>query len=268
MATTTTASPPGHPRATRADASVPRERWTSVVGAAATTSTAIATAAATAAATVNWWGAGRWPVPPVSVTTWAVGMATFHVAAAIAAVADATAVGTALKVRIEVDPSRRYAALLPRVVANQVLLLLPTMVVAEAVGWAYGGPYDAHSRVGGVVSPSVPSVVSLMVVAAWMAVAHDVLFYVGHRFLLHSGWGWRAFGHHLHHTTRASTGVSAMYMSPADYIIEIVVPYLVPLAAVSRLLDRRWHAVMLAAGCVGGGLRALGVQRAGGGSGP
>lgn len=255
MATVTTTTV-ARPRGVGVDDGARRERWSTLAGAATAATTAIAAAAAAASVAARRWellppppaavggdGNGGWPLPPppVSVTTWAAGVGVFHAAAAVAAVADATAAGAGAKVRVEADPGRRYAALLPRVVANQVLLLLPAMVAAEAAGWAYaGGP------------PVAPTVGTLLVVAAWMAVAHDVLFYVGHRFLLHSGWGWRAFGHHLHHTTRAATAVSAMYMAPADYLIEIVGPYLLPLGAVSPRLDARWHAALLAAGCVGG----------------
>jgi sterol desaturase/sphingolipid hydroxylase (fatty acid hydroxylase superfamily) len=91
------------------------------------------------------------------------------------------------------------------------------------------------------------------VFSAWMMVAHEVLFYLAHRFILHNRWGYKALGHDLHHSADATCAITAMYMSPIDFVLEILIPYLLPLCCATpwvRGFDM--NAAALALGSLGG----------------
>lgn len=144
--------------------------------------------------------------------------------------------------RFKVRPAERrsYFDILPRVLANQVFLLLPAMGAIEALGLAYVGP--AHLTIG-----------QMVVSAAGLTIGHDVVQYIAHRNVLHRPRYLSLLGHSLHHTTSASRAISACYMSPADFVLEIVLPYLVPLALVGGCgSDFLFHSFVVAAGAFGG----------------
>jgi sterol desaturase/sphingolipid hydroxylase (fatty acid hydroxylase superfamily) len=113
------------------------------------------------------------------------------------------------------DNDHSYFELLPRVLFNQLFLMLPAMLLFQYFGLGF-------QTTEALYSPIVYIVFSL-----WMALGHDVLFYLGHRFLLHSKWGFMHLGHDLHHSTKATIAISSMYMGVIDYILEIIIPYLV-----------------------------------------
>jgi sterol desaturase/sphingolipid hydroxylase (fatty acid hydroxylase superfamily) len=171
---------------------------------------------------------------------------------------DRTERASRFKVR---PPERRgYFDLLPRVLANQAFVLLPAMAAVEALGLAYVGP----DRL------SVAAVIAGFI---GLTVGHDMVQYAAHRFMLHAPRTLRLFGHHIHHTTRASCAISACYMSCADFFLEIVCPYLIPLVLIGGGgSDVLFHSLVVAAGAFGGlyehsgydfsvGLRAAGGWR-------
>ena len=132
-----------------------------------------------------------------------------------------------------------YFDMLPRVLANQTFILLPAMLFLQRAGLAFVG------------SPTLSLPVLLASIAA-MTVGHDIVQYIAHRFVLHRPDMMRQLGHALHHSAIGSLGISACYMSAADFFLEIVCPYLIPLAFVPLGSNFLVHALIVAAGAFGG----------------
>lgn len=135
-----------------------------------------------------------------------------------------------------------YLKLLPRVLFNQCFVLLPTMTMAEAIGFCFSG--EASLSVGRFLC-------SVLV----MAIGHDLVQYWTHRYLLHrpSIPLMRALRHSVHHSTGANCGISACYMSAPDFFLEIVLPYLIPLATVGGGgADILFHSLVAGLGALGG----------------
>jgi len=161
---------------------------------------------------------GLWPAwLPLSVLTWAVMMAVYHGIGFLFELCDRNHWLAGAKVRNVERVS--YAAMMPRVLANQVFVLLPVMVLLQWAGLAFVGP--AH------LSP-LRFVLSLVA----MGVGHDIVQYIAHRGILHRPGLMKPLGHALHHSTGASRSISACYMSAADFFLEIALPYLVPLVLI------------------------------------
>ena len=128
----------------------------------------------------------------------------------------ATAPGCFKSSKVRQSDTLTYAQLLPRALVNQVFVLLPAMVLVQWLGWAFTGP--AHLGFWHFIA-----------LLAGMAIGHDIVQYVAHRYLLHDPRLMRVLGHSVHHTTGASKAISALYMAPMDFFLEIVLPYLLPL---------------------------------------
>ncbi|PKY06326.1 hypothetical protein P168DRAFT_288283, partial [Aspergillus campestris IBT 28561] len=133
--------------------------------------------------------------------------------------------------------------LLPRVLTNQTLILLPTMLLTQFTSLCFtpDPPHLSRTRF----------LLSLLA----MATGHDIVQYLTHRYLLHSPRIplIRALKHAIHHSTGASRGLSACYMSGPDFFLEIVLPYLVPLAAIGGGgADPCFHYLVAALGAIGG----------------
>jgi sterol desaturase/sphingolipid hydroxylase (fatty acid hydroxylase superfamily) len=174
---------------------------------------------------------------PLSVLVWAVQMAVFHGVGLFFEWSDRTGTLASFKVR---DADRLgYYELLPRVLANQIFVLLPTMVAFQCAGLAFNG------------APHL-SVLHFFAGMALMAIGHDIVQYVFHRFVLHRPGLIRKLGHSVHHSTGASKAISACYMSPADFLLEIVLPYLVPLALIGAGADVLFHLTAASLGAIGG----------------
>jgi sterol desaturase/sphingolipid hydroxylase (fatty acid hydroxylase superfamily) len=151
---------------------------------------------------------------------------------------DQTGRGARFKVRAADRMS--YRELLPRVLFNQVFVLLPAMVLAQALGLAYYGS-SRLTTLGVVLS------------CAGLTIGHDVVQYAAHRLVLHDPANMRKLGHAVHHATRASRGISACYMSAADFFLEIVCPYLLPLILIGGGgTNFIFHALIVSAGAYGG----------------
>ncbi len=181
--------------------------------------------------TLPWW-------LPLSVYVWALQMIVFHGVGWAFEYCDRNRFLRRAKVR-DID-RKSYRQLLPRVLANQVFILLPCMGAMEAVGLCFSG--QAHL--------SIPFFVFSLV---FMGIGHDVVQYATHRYLLHRPSLMRVLRHSVHHSTGASKGISACYMSAPDFFLEIVLPYLLPLAILGGGgSDILFHSMIAGLGAVGG----------------
>lgn len=175
---------------------------------------------------------------PLSVFTWAVMMAAYHASGYFFEVCDRTGRFNRFKVR-RAD-RKTYRQLLPRVLLNQVLILLPAMIAVQFSGLAFTGP--AHIGV-------LRFILGMVV----MGIGHDVVQYIAHRHLLHRGRFVRLLKHSVHHSTGASKGISACYMSGPDFFLEITLPYLLPLVLIGGGgSDVLFHSLIAGLGALGG----------------
>lgn len=175
---------------------------------------------------------------PLSVFVWAVQMVVFHGVGYAFEYCDRTRTLRRCKVR-DID-RKSYRQLMPRVLANQVFILLPCMVAMEAMGLAFAGAPE-HL-------PLWRFLLSLVV----MGVGHDIVQYATHRHLLHRPSLIRALKHSIHHSTGASKGISACFMSGPDFFLEIALPYLLPLALIGGGSDIVFHMTIAGLGAIGG----------------
>ncbi len=175
---------------------------------------------------------------PLSVLVWAVQMVVFHGLGLAFEWCDRTGRLSGSKVR---NVGRlRYAETLPRVLINQVFVLLPAMMLVQWAGLAFTGV--SH------LSPLwfVTNIILL-------GIGHDIVQYIAHRHILHRPGIGRMFGHGVHHGTGASQAITACYMSAADFFLEIVLPYLVPLVLIGGGgSDVFFHCFVAGAGAFGG----------------
>lgn len=178
---------------------------------------------------------------PLSVKVWAVQQVAFHVISLAFEWLDSSNALRKVRAR-EADNSKSYKRMLPKVLLNQCLVLLPCMVLSEATGLCFTKKgYISTGR----------AALSLPV----LAIGHDVVQYLTHRYLLHQPnlKLMRMLRHSVHHSTTASKGISACYMSIPDFFLEIVLPYLIPLALVGGGgADLRFHSLVVASGAFGG----------------
>jgi sterol desaturase/sphingolipid hydroxylase (fatty acid hydroxylase superfamily) len=175
--------------------------------------------------------------PPLFVLAFAVQMIVYHGAGLLFEYWDRAKMLRAFKVR-EAD-RLGYRELLPRVLFNQFFILLPAMGAFQYFGLAFTG------------APHL-GLVHFLAAMVLMGVGHDIVQYVFHRLVLHRPGLIRKLGHSVHHSTGASKGVSACYMSPADFFLEIVLPYLIPLALVGAGADVAFHLIVASLGALGG----------------
>jgi sterol desaturase/sphingolipid hydroxylase (fatty acid hydroxylase superfamily) len=175
---------------------------------------------------------------PLSVFVWAVQMVFFHAAGYAFEHWDQTGGMRRFKVR-DVD-RKTYRQLLPRVLANQVFILLPAMVAVQVLGICFVG--TQHLSLWFFIASLV-----------LMGIGHDVVQYATHRYLLHNPTLNPFLKHSVHHSTRASKAISACYMSGADFFLEIVLPYLLPLAILGGGgSDIVFHTMIAGLGALGG----------------
>src|SRR5579883_23111 len=174
---------------------------------------------------------------PLSVAAWSFHMVVYHSVGLMFEWCDRRGWLRSFKARTA--ERRSYADLLPRVLFNQCCIMLPAMLLCEKAGLAYVGARHLGAA---------RFVIDLML----MAVGHDVVQYVVHRGLLHQR-RCRWLGHAIHHSTGASRAISACFMSGADFFLEIVCPYLVPLILIGGGgADLAFHLFVPSAGAIGG----------------
>jgi sterol desaturase/sphingolipid hydroxylase (fatty acid hydroxylase superfamily) len=175
---------------------------------------------------------------PLSVLTWLTVMVVFHGLGYAFEICDRSGLLKNCKVRR--SDTLTYAQLLPRALFNQAFLLLPAMVLVQWLGWAFTGA--AHLSVWHFIAMLVG-----------MAIGHDIVQYITHRYLLHDPRLMRVLGHSVHHTTGASKAISALYMAPMDFFLEIVLPYLLPLVVLGGGgSDIFFHLLVAGLGAFGG----------------
>ena len=175
---------------------------------------------------------------PLSVKIWLVQMVAFHLIGLGFHWIDSS--GRLARFRVRPLERRTYGQLLPRVVANQVFVLLPAMMAVEWAGLAFVGV------------PHIPLWL-WPVGMIGMTIGHDLVQYATHRYVLHRPLLMRSLGHDVHHTTAAGRSISACYMSLADYFLEIVLPYLLPLMIIGGGgSDWVFHSFVVTAGAFGG----------------
>jgi sterol desaturase/sphingolipid hydroxylase (fatty acid hydroxylase superfamily) len=174
---------------------------------------------------------------PLSVLAWAVQMVVFHGVGLFFEWSDRTGALSSFKVR-EIE-RLTYFQLMPRVLFNQIFVLLPAMVAFQYAGLAFTGA--PHLSVWHFVAGMV-----------LMGVGHDIVQYVFHCWVLHRPRLLRTLGHSLHHSTGAAKAISACYMSAADFFLEIVLPYLIPLALIGAGADVLFHLTVASLGAIGG----------------
>lgn len=175
---------------------------------------------------------------PLSVWVWLVQMLAFHGLGFAFEYCDRTRILRRFKVR-DID-RKSYRQLMPRVLANQVFILLPAMMAMQAMGLAFAGQEHLplwHFILGMIV----------------LGIGHDIVQYATHRHLLHRPSLIRKLKHSIHHSTGASKGISACYMSGPDFFLEIVLPYLLPLALIGGGgSDIVFHTLVATLGAFGG----------------
>ena len=175
---------------------------------------------------------------PLSVYVWALQMVVFHAVGYAFEWCDCHRVLRRAKVR-DID-RKSYRQLLPRVLVNQVFALRPCMGAMQAAGLCFTGQPE-HLPLWRVASLVV------------MGIGHDVVQYATHRHLLHRPSLIRLLKHSVHHSTGASKGISACYMSAPDFFLEIALPYLLPLALIGGGgSDVLFHSMIAGLGAVGG----------------
>ncbi|SCU79288.1 LAME_0A08086g1_1 [Lachancea meyersii CBS 8951] len=178
---------------------------------------------------------------PLSLRVWAVQQAVYHAFSLIFQFCDETGAMRCFKAR---NADRKsYAGLLLRVLFNQCFVLLPSMILVEYWGLCFTGQSSQVFWKQYLMAPLI------------MTVGHDVVQYFTHRHLLHQPNGklTRALGHSVHHTTGATKAISACYMSAPDFFLEIVLPYLVPLAIVGGGgRNTLFHSLVAGLGAIGG----------------
>jgi sterol desaturase/sphingolipid hydroxylase (fatty acid hydroxylase superfamily) len=175
---------------------------------------------------------------PLSVFAWAVQMIAFHGFGLGFEWCDRA--GYLRGARVRNIGRLRYSALLPRVLANQVFVLLPAMMLVQWTGLAFTGTEHLSPwRFGADI--------------ILLGVGHDIVQYIAHRYMLHRQGLARALKHNIHHSTGASQAISACYMGTADFFLEIVLPYLLPLILIGGGgADAIFHPFVAAVGAVGG----------------
>lgn len=141
---------------------------------------------------------------------WTVHFISWHLFAASFALADHYHWFSRYKIAIE--RKLGYLNVLPRVLANQVFIMLPTMLLIGRLGWGF----KDHSWPLWV----------LLFHAYMLGIVHDIVFFIGHR-LLHTQVGFKKLGHYLHHQSRGGTAAASMYMSSVDFFLEIILPYMI-----------------------------------------
>ncbi|MBI1181535.1 MAG: fatty acid hydroxylase family protein [Alphaproteobacteria bacterium] len=176
------------------------------------------------------------PFGSLSLFVWAFHMVVYHGVALGFEALDRS--GRLRRFRVRRPERRGWRALLPLVLFNQCCILLPAMLLLERAGLAYAGPRHLNP-------------VWFVACLPLMGIGHDVVQYAGHAAMHRLGL--RFLGHRVHHGTGASRAVSACYMHPADFVFQIVLPYLVPLVLVGGGgADVAFHLLTVSLGAVGG----------------
>lgn len=174
---------------------------------------------------------------PLSIIVWLGHMIVFHVVGLGFEWCDR--IGALKRWKVRRRDRLGYFAFLPRVLFNQIFVLLPAMWICQRLGLAFTG------------SPYISFWFAALALVL-MTIGHDAVQYAAHRGLLHNR-RFRWLGHNLHHSTGASKSISACYMSAPDFFLTIVCPYLVPLILIGGGTSNLGFQLLVAClGAVGG----------------
>ena len=174
---------------------------------------------------------------PLSVIVWTGHMIVFHGVGLGFEWCDRT--GALRKFKVRSRDRLSYTDFLPRVLFNQVFVLLPAMWLCQTLGIAFTG------------APQIGFWFAALALVL-MTIGHDVVQYSVHRLILHDR-RFRWLGHNLHHSTGASKGISACYMTAPDFFLTIVCPYLLPLILIGGGTSNVGFQLLVASlGAIGG----------------
>ena len=152
---------------------------------------------------------------------WLVHMVAWHATCGLFALCDAR--GWFLRYKLIRRDRVSYASVMPLVLFNQCVILLPCILAVAHLGLGLRG-----------VAQYAWWCVALHI---WLfGYAHDALFYAGHA-IMHTRLGYKLFSHRVHHLSNGATAAASMYMAPQDFVFEIVVPTLV----FFMFYDTSWH---------------------------
>lgn len=184
------------------------------------------------------------PLPP-DLISWLIFMLLYHPISYLFHLFDTHNLFPRYKHSPATSTTPTYRQMLPRVVLNQIFILLPCMRLCTLLNLSYPQPPP-------LLPPS--PLKSLLSLATLGPLFHEITFYIFHRYLLHSRFGLRTLNHALHHSSTTHSAISAMYMSSPDFFLEIVVPYLIPLIILSSFsLCSTWGCIaLLPFGALGG----------------
>ena len=191
-----------------------------------------------------------------ALQSFALGMLVFHGMGTVLQIFDAYGICQQFKEFKATDKMPTYYEMLPQVLWNQIVILLPCMMITGYTRWTVPNENEVNLTA------------NMNMVLKWFCAliiglsGHEICFYLTHRFLLHSKWGWTFFEHHVHHSAKTHSSISAMYMSSLDFLVEIVVPFLVPVMVVCalNLSDRFTVITLLPSGTIGGILEHSGYN--------
>jgi sterol desaturase/sphingolipid hydroxylase (fatty acid hydroxylase superfamily) len=139
---------------------------------------------------------------------WLTFFTSWHLFAAFFAVLDHTRL--LWKYKLVINDPVSWSIALPTVLFNQIVILLPAMLVASHYKLAF-----THFQ--------APNPVWIFPLHLFLLGAvHDVIFYFGHR-LLHLKVMFKF--HKKHHSSTGGCAAASLYFSPLDFIIEIILPY-------------------------------------------
>jgi len=186
---------------------------------------------------------------PVVILSWTSFCLVFHVFAACFALIDHELFVSRdlsrylLRFKVSKIGMKNYWNMLPLVLFNQLFVMLPCMLAFTWYGFGF------HE-------PAYRSIVSMLyrtpLLLGFLSIGHDIIFYLGHRFILHTSWGIPIFRHDIHHRAKASSAISALYMHPLDFFLEVVLPFLIPFALVSNLSSSYLNILMPGIAALGG----------------
>ncbi|KAA8495347.1 hypothetical protein FVE85_1502 [Porphyridium purpureum] len=145
--------------------------------------------------------------------------------------------------RMHFKGRKGYLEMMPLVLFNQTFVLLPCVLLVGHKGWGFCSQYALLS---------LSTLWRVPIALFGMSLGHDVVFYIGHRYILHTHWGLPIFRHDVHHSTKAADAVSALFMHPFDFFVEIVLPYLVPYVLIAPLSTSLLDVFIPVLGVVGG----------------
>ena len=180
---------------------------------------------------------------PMSVYAWLVQQTVFHLIGFIFECCDRSKSNSIRRLKVGAIDGKPYMRLLPRVLFNQGFVLLPCMALSQWLGICFTS------------TPHQLSLTRFVLSLPLMAIGHDLVQYFSHRYLLHQPIVplVRLLKHSIHHSTGATKAISACYMSLPDFFLEVVLPYLVPLALVGGGgSDALFHSLVAGLGAVGG----------------